>query len=300
MATVLITGGTGLVGSHLCKRLQEKGYDVSILGRKGNTKAAIPTYTWDWRKKEIEIESIDAVDYIIHLAGASIADKRWTINRKKLILDSRVETGKLLFDTIKKRNKNLKAFISASAIGYYGAITSDKIFTETDAPADDFLGNTCRQWELSADRFMDLGIRTVKIRTGVVLTNQGGALSKMIAPVKMGIGSAIGSGKQHMPWIQIDDLCGIYIKAIEDTQMKGAYNAVAPDHKTNKEFMRTLAQVLNKPFSFPNVPAIIMKMMYGRMSEILLEGSRVSADKILSRGYQFQFPELDKALVACL
>ena len=300
MATILITGGTGLVGSHLRKRLEDKGYDVSILGRTRKNKKSIPTYIWDWSKQEIENEAIDTADYIIHLAGANIAGKKWTVNRKQLILDSRVKTGKLLFDKIKERNRDLKAFISASAIGYYGAITSDKLFTETDPAANDFLGDTCSLWEKSADRFKESGIRTVKIRTGVVLTSQGGALSKMITPVKLGIGSAIGSGKQYLPWIHIDDLCGIYIKAIEDTQMRGAYNAVAPDHKTNQEFMRVLAHVLKRPFLFPNVPAITMKLMFGKMSQMLLDGSRVSADKIVSTGYNFQFAELELALVKCL
>ena len=295
MATVLITGGTGLVGRHLCKRLQEKGYDVAVLSRTRKQEAAILTYTWDLDKKEIEKEAIDTADFIIHLAGANIGDKRWTAKRKQLIIDSRVKTGQLIFSKTKEQNKDLQVFISASAIGYYGTITSDKIFTETDPSSDDFLGDTCKQWEQMTDRFKDLGIRTVKIRTGVVLTKQGGALSKMITPVKMGIGSAIGSGRQYLPWIHIDDLCGIYIKAIEDKQMEGAHNAVAPDHKTNKEFTRTLARVLKKPFWFPNVPTITMKLMFGRMSEILLKGSRVSADKIKTTGYNFLFPDLESA-----
>jgi len=296
MATVLITGGTGLVGRHLCKRLQEKGYDVAILSRTRKQETAIPTYTWDLDKKEIQKEAIDTADYIIHLAGANIGDKRWTAKRKQLIIDSRVKTGQLIFSKLKEQNKALQAYIASSAIGYYGTTTSDKIFTETDPSSNDFLGDTCRQWEQSTDRYKELGIRTVKIRTSVVLTRQGGALSKMTTPVKMGIGSAVGNGRQYLPWIHIDDLCDIYIKAIEDTQMDGAYNAVAPDHNTNKEFTRTLARVLKKPFWFPNVPAIIMKLMFGKMSEILLRGSRISADKIKETGYNFLFPSLESAL----
>ena len=300
MATVLITGGTGLVGKHLCKRLKEKGYDVAILSRTRKQETAIPTYTWDLDKKEIQKEAIDTADYIIHLAGANIGDKRWTAKRKQIIIDSRVKTGQLIFSKIKEQNKDLKAFISASAIGYYGTITLDKIFTEADPPANDFLGDTCRQWEQMTDRFKDLGIRAVKIRTGVVLTGQGGALSKMTAPVKMGIGSAVGNGRQYLPWIHIDDLCDIYIKAIEDTQMKGAYNAVAPDQKTNKEFTQTIAHILKKPFWFPNVPAIAMKLMFGKISEILLRGSRISSNKIKKTGYNFLFPDLESALADLL
>ena len=214
MATILITGGTGLVGIHLCRKLKEKGYNISILSRANKQDTEIPTYVWDIDNKEIEKEAIETADYVIHLAGANIGDKRWTTKRRQLIIDSRVKTGELIFDKTKESKIKLKAFISASAIGYYGTITSDKIFCETDLPSNDFLGETCRQWEQSADRFEELGIRTVKIRTGVALTKQGGALAKMITPVKMGIGSAIGNGKQYLPWIHIDDLCGIYIKAI--------------------------------------------------------------------------------------
>ncbi len=296
---ILITGGTGLVGKHLVKKLQEKGYDVAILSRAKKYDTDIQTYTWNCEKQEIEKEAINKAEYIIHLAGANIGDKRWTTRRKQLIIDSRVKTGKLIFDKIKEQNKNLKAFISASAIGYYGTITSNKVFTETDHPANDFLGKTCQQWEQSTDKFKELGIRTVKIRTGVVLTKQGGALAKMIKPVKIGIGSALDNGKQYLPWIHISDLCNIYIKAIEDTKMTGAYNAVAPDHKTNKEFTRTLAHVLKRPFWFPNVPAILMKLMFGKMSDILLKGSRISADKIKATGYDFLFTDLENALNNC-
>lgn len=296
MATILITGGTGLVGRHLCRKLKEKGYSIALLSRTRQHHSDIPTYAWNLDNNEIEKEAIKTADYVIHLAGANIGDKRWTNKRRQLIIDSRVKTGELIFDKTKESNIKLKAFISASAIGYYGAITSDKIFCETDPPSNGFLGETCLQWEQSADRFRELGIRTVKIRTGVVLTKQGGALAKMITPVIMGIGSAIGNGKQYLPWIHIDDLCGIYIKAIEDTQMNGVYNAVAPDHKTNRDFIRILASVLKKPFWFPDVPAIAMKIMFGKMSGILLKGSRVSSDKINAAGYNFLFPDLENAL----
>ncbi|MCF6268274.1 MAG: TIGR01777 family oxidoreductase [Melioribacteraceae bacterium] len=296
MVKILIAGGTGLIGKHLCKRLQEKGYDVAILSRARNKKGTIPTYIWDLEKKEIEKEAINRADCIINLAGANIGEKRWTDKRMQLIIDSRIKTGELIFSKIKEQNKDLKTYISASAIGYYGTKTSDKIFTETDPPSKDFLGETCRRWEQTANKFQELGIRVVKIRTGVVLTSEGGALSKMIIPVRMGIGSAIGKGNQYLPWIHIDDLCKIYIKAIEDIEMEGAYNAVAQDHKTNKEFTQILARVLKKPFWFPNLPAIIIKLMLGKMSEILLSGSRISSDKIEAAEYNFLFPELEIAL----
>ena len=296
METVLITGGTGLVGEHLSNKLQERGYSVSFLSRTSQKTLSIKTFEWNYQKQTIDNGVFNNVDYIIHLAGANIGEKRWTNSRKQLIIDSRVKTGQLIFDEIKEQKKSLKAFISASAIGYYGTITTDKIFKETDLPANDYLGNVCNQWEKIADKFEEKGIRTVKIRTGVVLTEKEGALSKMITPVKMGIGSAIGTGKQYLPWIHIDDLCEIYIKAIEDNQMNGVYNAVSPDYKTNIDFTKILASVLNKPFWLPNVPPIIMKLVFGEMSDLLLKGSRISANKILKTGYKFQFSDLKSAL----
>lgn len=299
MVTILISGGTGLVGRHLCKKLKDKGYCVAILstGSRNDTNIDIPTYTWNINNQEIDIEAIKNADYIIHLAGANIGEKRWTKKRKQQIIDSRVKTGQLIFDKLIENKNKLRAFISASAIGYYGTTTTNKIYCETDLPSNDFLGEVCQQWEQSADRFEALPVRTVKIRTGVVLTKKGGALSKMITPIKMGIGSAIGNGKQYIPWIHIDDLCGIFIKAIEDTQMDGVYNAVAPNHITNKNFIKTLACVLKKPFWFPNFPANAMKILFGKMSEMFLQGSRISSYKIRSAGYNFLFPDLESALI---
>lgn len=295
METVLITG-KGLVANYLGAQLLAQGYHVKYLSRT----ASDQTYTWNIDKGYIDENAISFADYIIHLAGANISEKRWTAKRKKEIIDSRTKSTQLIFKEVKKQNKNLKAFISASAVGYYGAITSDKIFKEDDPPANDFLGEVCNQWEQAADNFKSLGIRTVKVRIGVVLTEQGGALEKMIPPVKMGIGSAIGAGKQYLPWIHIDDLCSIFIKALEDVKMKGAYNAAASDFKTNKEFTKTLAQVLNKPFWVPSIPAIIMKIMFGEMAVILLEGSRISADKIKGTGFKFKFTDLKNALTHLL
>ncbi len=300
MAVVLITGGKGIVGKHLSNKLKEKGFTVAIVSRKSLKGNEIRTYAWDIDNNEIEKDAIETADYIIHLAGANIGDKRWTAKRRKLILDSRVKSGQLLFDKIKENKNNLKAFISASAIGYYGTITTDKIFSEEDLPANDFLGETCRQWEQAADNFEKLGIRTVKIRTGIVLTEEGGALAKMITPVKLGIGSAIGSGRQFMPWIHIDDLCAIYIKAIEDIHMNGTYNAVSPNRITNIEFTKTLARVLKKPLWFPKVPALLLKFIFGKMSEIILKGSSVSPEKIIKAGYQFEFSNLEETLVDLL
>jgi uncharacterized protein len=296
MENVLITGGTGLIGTHLSKKLKEKGFGVVMLSRRRITDGNNQSYRWDPDNNEIDSEAIIKADYIIHLAGAGIGDKRWTKSRKRLILDSRVKTCELVFNKVQEKGKKLKAFITASGIGYYGAGTSEKIFCETDQPFSDFTGHICQQWEQAADRFEQSGIRTVKFRTGIVLSKKGGALSKMAIPVNFWIGSALGNGRQYLPWIHIDDLCDIYVKAVEDSNMTGVFNAVAPQHVSNREFMRILAGVMGKPFFFPAIPAFVIKLLFGKMSVILLNGSRVSSDKIISYGYNFRFPDLKNAL----
>lgn len=296
MEKVLISGGTGLIGSYLAAKLKEKRYEVALLTRNRVHEPIFTEYHWDPEKNEIDSDAVSDADYIIHLAGANIGEKRWTKERRELIIESRVKSADLLFRAVSGSIKKPKAFISASATGYYGAATTDKIFVENDPPATDFLGETCRLWEQSADRFEELGVRTVKIRTGVVLSGQEGALAKMALPVRIGFGSALGNGRQYVPWIHIADLCNIYIMAIENVKVRGAYNAVAPEHKTNKEFMSILAHVMNKPFWFPNVPAILLKILFGEMAAVILDGSRVSSERIISSGYRFRYPELEVAL----
>jgi hypothetical protein len=296
MAKVLITGGTGLVGTHLSRKLQGMGYEVAILSRTKRNDNKLHTYIWDYNKNEIDKDAINTSDYIIHLAGVNLGERRWTSKRKQLIFDSRIKSAELIYNNIDKENNRLIAFITASAIGYYGAITSDKVLSEKEPPADDFLGQICKKWEQVADRFTDIGIRAVKIRTGVVLAKQGGALSKIIIPIKMGIGSVIGDGNQYLPWIHIDDLCSIYFKAIEDTKIIGAFNAVAPEYTTNRQFMETIVRNLDKPFWFPKIPPIVIKVILGKMSEMIISGSRISSDKIRNSGFVFKYPNLESAL----
>lgn len=293
---VLITGASGLVGKRLSERLLEKGYEVSALSRSGRVDSQIKTYLWDPAKHSIDPESVNSCDYIVHLAGLNIGAKRWTRKRKKEIVDSRVNSSQLILESLDEGKSQLKAFISASGIGYYGSVTEEKIFAETDPPGGDFLGQVCLKWESAGDGFSDRGIRTVKIRTAVVLSRGGVALPRIATIVKWGLGAAIGTGKQYMPWIHMDDLCDIYILAIENNTMEGAYNAVAPQDVTNKQFTKEVARSLNRPIWLPNIPSWFMRILFGEMSEILLHGSRISSEKIKKAAYIFKYPDLREAL----
>lgn len=294
MASILVTGGTGLIGKHLCEILLKKGHKVFILSRNSSNKPNI--FKWDIENNYIDENAIKNTDYIIHLAGAGIADKRWTPKRKKLLINSRVSSANLLYTKVKVLNPNLKGFIAASGIGFYGAITTNKIFTENDSAGNDFLSTICTHWENASLQFNALNIRTVILRTGVVLTKKGGALEKIVKPIKFGFGAALGTGKQYMPWIHIDDLCEMYVQAIENPELTGIYNAVAPEYCTNKILTKEIAEVLNKPLFLPNIPAPILRIILGKLSNILLEGSRVSSNKIVKTGFEFKFYTLKNAL----
>ncbi|MDG1477876.1 MAG: TIGR01777 family oxidoreductase [Vicingaceae bacterium] len=296
MKRVLIAGGSGMVGTQLKTKLLEKGYKVSILGRSSSKLDNVNSYLWNIHAKTIDEKAITSADYIINLAGAGIADSRWTTSRKEIIISSRVDSTELLIHTIKKTKSTPKVFISASAVGYYGATTSDKIFNEEDLPGNDFLSKSCQLWEDSSKKNENKNIRQVTLRIGIVLSDKGGALVKMITPFKFGLGSAIATGKQYMPWIHIDDLCNIFIKAIEDEQINGTYNAVSPNPTKNNEFSKILAKTLNKPYWLPNIPKFTLKIALGEMAIIITEGSRVSSKKLLSSGFKFEHPSLKKAL----
>jgi uncharacterized protein (TIGR01777 family) len=298
---VLITGGTGFVGKQLTKMLLERDYSVSILTRnsKPNTDG-VSYYTWDVSGQKIEEAAILEADYIIHLAGENIAEKKWTAKRKAEISDSRVQSAQLIYSVLKKHNKKIDAFVSASGIGFYGAINGEGICTENTLPANDFIGTICQEWEKSADLMRNLGIRTVKIRTGLVLGRNEGILNKLIPIFKRGLGSALGTGKQYMPWIHIYDLCMMYIEAIENEKMIGPYNATINDSTTNLTFSKALANSLGYTLWLPKVPAFLIRLGMGEMANIVLTGRRVSSDKIKSLGFRFQFKNLKNALKDCL
>lgn len=289
MAKVLLTGGTGLVGTRLSSLLRKKGYEVAILTR---TPKKEHDFAWDISKNYIDDKGLENVDYIIHLAGAGIADKKWTPKRKQVIVDSRVKSAELLLQKVKALDVHVKAFISSSGIGYYGAVTSEIICNEEDHSNDDFISEVCQQWENAAFQFETESVRTVVLRTGVVLSTNGGALSKMKTPII----TPIGSGKQYLPWIHIDDLCEMYLYAIENNSISGVFNAVAPEHHTSVTFTKALAKSLKRPFIPIGVPGFLLRLFFGELSVILLKGSRVSSEKIESKGFMFRFARLQNAL----
>lgn len=289
MVKVLITGGTGLIGKHLQNTLINKNIKVVVLTRnpKKNNE-----FRWNINENYIDDNAFKDVTHIIHLAGAGIADKRWAIKRKKELINSRVKSTNLLYKKVQDLKIPLQGFISASGIGYYGAITSDTIYTEEDPPENDFISKVCVEWEKSVYQFEVLNIPTTILRTGVVLSKNGGALSKMNTPLFL---SALGTGKQYIPWIHINDLCNLYIKAIEDSNFIGVFNAVAPEHQTNNNFTKTLGNIINKTVLPINAPSFVLKTALGEMAYILLNGSRVSAKKT-SQFYNFEYPDLNAAL----
>lgn len=298
---VLISGGSGFIGSHLTGLLIAKGYSVSILSRsEKQNKGDIFYYKWDVANQTIDESAVLNADYIIHLAGENIAENRWTAKRKAAIIDSREKSTQLLYSVLKKNNKKLDAFISASAVGIYGAVNGEEICSENTPPANDFLGYTCQKWEGALDFIENLNIRTVKIRTGLVLGKNDGFLKKLIPLFKFRLGSALGSGKQYMPWIHVDDLCNIYLQAVLNPNMEGAYNAAVNDNTTNTIFSKTLARIFGYSIWLPNVPAFVLKLVMGEMAVIVLTGRRVSSDKIEETGFQFKFKNLEEALRDCL
>lgn len=291
---ILITGPSGLIGTRLTELLLQKGYQVWHLSR--TKKKGIPSFTWDVEKGIMDTKALEGVDAIVHLAGAGVADKRWTESRKKEILESRTKSSALLYKTLAGANHSVKSVISASAIGYYGFGFGEEVFKEDSRSGNDYLAQVTKQWEESVDTISSLNLRVVKLRIGIVLSNKGGALVEMARPIRWGIGAALGNGKQYLSWIHLDDVCAMFIKAVEDETMQGAYNAVSGDWVTNKALTQRIAKVLKKPLLLPNVPAFVMKILIGEMAVIVINGSKISADKIKETGFVFRYSNLEKAL----
>jgi len=306
MATILITGGTGLVGRALSSALLEKKHNVIILTRSTKQMAISPQpkngiqwVQWNVEAQTIDKDAVAKADYIIHLAGAGVADKRWTKKRKQEIVDSRVKSGALLVTALSEIENNVKAVITASAIGWYGAdpVIPNPIPFLEDAPADTaFLGDTCRQWEQSIEPVTQLKKRVVKLRIGIVLSKDGGALKEFIKPLQFGVAAILGNGKQMISWIHIDDLVNMFMAAIENENMNGVYNAVAPKPVSNKELTLELA-ISRKKFFIPfYVPSFILKLLLGEMSIEILKSATVSSTKIQQAGFNFKFPDIKSAL----
>ena len=302
MATVLITGGTGLIGHALTKVLTAKGYNIIILTRNAKDKKAAGNVSyaeWNITNGTIDTAAIKKADYIIHLAGAGVAESRWTEKRKKEIVDSRVQSSKLLVKALTENTNHVKAVISASAIGWYGGdpqIPNPKPFVETAPHSNTFLGNTCQQWEDSTKPLIALGKRLVHIRTGIVLSNDGGAFVEFKKPLQFGAATVLGNGKQIVSWVHINDIVGIYIHAIENENMQGPYNAVAPLPVSNEHLIKTIAKQKGGFYVTTHVPQIVLKAALGEMSIEVLKSATVSSKKIEAAGYNFMFNNIETAV----
>ena len=293
---ILITGGSGLLGQRLTQQLQAAGHEVVWLGRSGRSKK-VRTAVWNPAQGIIDQDAVNAADAIIHLAGANVAAEKWTSRYKRVIIDSREQSGQLLVSAIKKRSRPLSVFVSASATGWYGLITDDRMHKEDEPPAQDFFGETCQRWEASTSE-LDNITRRVVFRIGVVISKDGGAFPKLAAPVRIGMGSALGTGDQWIPWIHIDDVVGMMRLALDNDQLRGIYNAAAPNQISQQDFTTAVAKFYRRPLWLPKVPAFVLKMMLGEMSGIVLEGCRVDIHRIRNAGYRFKYEIIQQAIAA--
>lgn len=294
---ILITGGSGLIGMRLSEMLIDQGYEVAHLSRKPDKVSKYKTFRWDVKQGYIDENAITYADYIVHLAGASLSSEKWTEERKKEIIDSRVKSANLLYKCLSESGHHVKGFVSVSGINVYGD-SGDRLISEENTTGDDYLAEVCKAWEASAWQMHDLNLRTVILRLGIVLSTKGGALPQLARPVKLMAGATLGSGKQYMSWIHIDDACRLFIRTIEDPQFHGVYNAVAPHPVTNKAFTQALAEVIKRPLVLPKVPAFALNLVMGEMSEVVLSSLRVSANKVLQTGFTFEYNYLEEALAS--
>ncbi len=293
---VLISGGSGLIGTRLSEMLVEKGYEVIWLSRSGGTGVPYKVVTWDISRGTLDVEALEGLEAVVHLAGAGVADERWTKKRKEIIMNSRTESTTLLMNRLSEVKDKPKVFIGASAIGYYGANTGNVPIDEESVNGSDFLARVVLAWERASDPVELLGIRRTLLRVGVVLSADGGALPEILAPLKWGFGAPLGSGNQWMSWIHIEDLCRLFVEAIENPNYNGTYNGVAPSPATNREVTKAAASVLNKPLWLPAVPGFALKLALGEMAQIVLGGSMISSKKVEKLGFEFRFPKLEVAL----
>lgn len=297
--TILITGGTGLIGSALIELIKQEclPYRIILLSRRlGHTQQDVEQYQWDIEKQWLDPRAIETADYIIHLAGAGIADRRWTPAYKQIILKSRIDSTRLLFESLEKYPNRVKRIVAASAVGYYGFDTGSAWMYEESPPGSDFLAQVVVAWEKEIERLRALA-SVVALRIGIVLSRRGGALPQLVRPVRWGVGAPLGSGKQYLSWIHIEDLCRMFLFALEAEQLAdGVYNAVEGSPVTNATMTQTIADVLGRPLWLPPVPAAILHLLLGEMAQLVLGGNRVSNEKILGTGFQYRFTDLRYAL----
>lgn len=295
--TILITGATGLVGQELVSLLLQNGHTVHYLSTSNNklvTNSNYKGFYWNPKTAEIDTDSLADVEVVVHLAGASVA-KKWTKSYKDEIIDSRVLSTKLLFQTLQNTPNKVKQIVSASAIGIYPDSLTN-IYHESNLDIDvSFLGNVVKLWENEVNQFEKLQLIVSKIRIGIVLAKNGGALQEMVKPIQYGVGAAFGSGEQYQSWIHIQDLVAIFYHVIEN-KLPGIYNGVSPYPVTNTELTKSIAKTLNKPFFLPNIPRFVMQLILGEMHQILFSSQHVSCRKLLDENFQFKFASLDKAL----
>lgn len=294
---VLITGATGLIGQEIVALCHEKEIKVNYLTTSKSKLVQNENYTgfyWNPKSKDIDKSCFEAVDAIIHLAGATVS-KRWTPSYKKEIISSRTETTALLINTLKEIKHQVKQVVSASAIGIYPDSLTNYYDQSHNEISSSFLGQVVSVWEQAVDEFSKLNITVSKIRIGLVLSNKGGALAEIVKPIKFGLGSAFGSGKQWQSWVHIQDLSNLFIYVLEK-KLEGVYNGVAPNPVSNTELTKTAASVLNKPLFMPNIPKFFMKLILGEMYIILFESQRVSSKKIENKGFHFKYNCLEPAL----
>jgi uncharacterized protein (TIGR01777 family) len=295
---ILISGGSGLVGSAATAALRSDGHDVGHLVRPGGTPRA-GDVSWDPMRATVDIAGLEGADAVIHLSGAGIADGRWTGTRKQLLRSSRIDTTRVLVDSLARLKRKPSTLLVASAIGYYGD-RGDEVLTESSANGADFLALVCRDWETEASRAAAVGMRTVMLRFGIILSGKGGALPRMVTPFKLGLGGRLGSGQQWMSWIAIEDVIGIIRYLIAKEQISGPVNLVAPSPVRNEEFSRVLAGMLHRPAIFP-APAFVLRLAMGEMADgMLLASNRVRPDRLLTAGYPFRFQILEPALRAAV
>lgn len=292
---ILITGATGLVGKKIITALHQAGHTVAILSRKTSNIPGVKTYLWNVEQQQIDVRCMDDVDTIIHLAGENIAVKKWTEKRKKQIIDSRVLSTQLLYKTIKESKAGINAIISASAVGYYGDC-GDEILTEDMPSGFGFMATCCKEWEEAVDKGKSQGIRIVKFRIGVILSKGEGALAALDKPIRFFVGAPLGSGKQWVPWVHIDDIAAMFLTAVDNTLFAGAYNACAPFPVTNATLTKFIAHQLHRPVWPFNVPEKVLKIILGEMSEVIFLSTNTSAQKLLSTDFKFKYTQLQDAL----